>query len=86
MEPLHVDSATAAECMRTGVSGSHMIVPEAGDVDDLLAYASSLKPAANPMVADSAEAISRGKVLFEGKAGCAVCHPAPYASSSSARG
>jgi YVTN family beta-propeller protein len=70
--------ATARECMKTGVSGSHMIVPEPPDVDDLLAYASSLKPEPNPMVADSAAAIGRGKVLFEGKAGCAVCHPAPY--------
>ena len=70
--------ATAGECMKTGVSGSHMIVPEPADVDDLVAYASSLKPEPNPMVADSAAALSRGKVLFEGKAGCAVCHPAPY--------
>ena len=70
--------ATARECMKTGISGSHMIVPEPADVDDLLAYASSLKPEPNPMVADSAEAVRRGKVLFEDKAGCAVCHPAPY--------
>ena len=70
--------STPTECMRTGVSGSHMIVPESADVDDLLAYASSLKPEPNPMLADSAEAVVRGKVLFEGKANCAVCHPAPY--------
>jgi len=70
--------STARECMTTGVAGSHMIVPEAADVDDLLAYASSLKPEPNPMVSDSAEEVSRGKVLFEGKADCAVCHPVPY--------
>lgn len=66
------------ECMRTGVTGSHFIVPEPADVDDLLAYVSSLTPEANPNRATPAEAAARGKSLFEGKAGCAGCHPAPY--------
>ena len=66
------------ECMRTGVIGSHLIVPEPSDVDDLLAYVTSLVPEPNPRMPELAEAAGRGKVLFEGKAECAVCHPAPY--------
>lgn len=65
------------ECMQTGVTGSHLIVPEPGDVDDLVAYASSLVPERNPSP-PPAEAVARGKALFDGKAGCANCHPAPY--------
>jgi len=65
------------ECMRTGVTGSHLIVPEPKDVDDLVAYASSLKAEPNP-VPPPADAVARGKALFEGKANCASCHPAPF--------
>jgi YVTN family beta-propeller protein len=65
------------ECIRTGVTGSHMIVPEPADVDDLLAYVASLKPERNPNP-PTVEAVARGKGLFDGKAGCAICHPAPY--------
>lgn len=64
------------ECMRTGVTGSHLIVPEPNDVDDLVAYVSSLEAEPNP-VPPPADAVARGKALFEGKANCAVCHPAP---------
>jgi YVTN family beta-propeller protein len=66
------------ECMRTGVIGSHLIVPEPSDVDDLVAYAQSLQPEPNPNVAGLGASIQRGKAIFEGKAGCALCHPAPY--------
>ncbi|MHC4399542.1 MAG: beta-propeller fold lactonase family protein [Planctomycetota bacterium] len=66
------------ECIRTGVVGSHMIAPEATDVDDLLAYVRSLVPEPNPNLPQFAEAAQRGKVLFEGKADCATCHPGPY--------
>lgn len=66
------------ECVRTGVTGAHFVVPEAADVDDMLAYVSSLKPEPNPNLPKFAEAARRGKVLFENKAGCAGCHPAPY--------
>ena len=52
-------------------------MPEPADVDDLLAYVGSLKPERNPQADRSAEAARRGKVLFEGKAACAGCHPAP---------
>jgi YVTN family beta-propeller protein len=66
------------ECMRTGVIGSHLILPEPSDVDDLLAYTTSLQPEANPRMPQLREAAERGKAIFEGKAGCAHCHPAPY--------
>jgi len=66
------------ECMRTGVIGSHLIVPEPEDVDDLLAYVASLELEPNPNLPKLAEAARRGKMLFEGKAQCAICHPAPY--------
>jgi YVTN family beta-propeller protein len=66
------------ECMRTGVTGSHLVVPTAADVDDLVAYAASLRPEPNPLLPKLAEAAARGKVVFEGKAACAGCHPAPY--------
>ncbi|HYW79631.1 MAG TPA: c-type cytochrome, partial [Thermoguttaceae bacterium] len=65
-------------CMESGVVGSHMLIPEPSDVDDLLAFASSIEPEPNPVVPQSSEAARRGKVLFEGKAQCAICHPAPY--------
>jgi YVTN family beta-propeller protein len=65
------------ECMRTGVIGSHLVVPNASDVDDLLAYVATLQPEPNPQTAALAEAVARGKTLFEGKAHCAGCHPAP---------
>jgi DNA-binding beta-propeller fold protein YncE len=66
------------ECMRTGVTGSHLIVPEPADLDDLLAYVASLKPEPNPNLPKLAPAAARGKTLFEGKANCAGCHPAPW--------
>jgi len=66
------------ECIRTGVTGSHFIVPQPAEVDDLLAYVASLRPEPNPNVPQFAEAAQRGKALFEGKANCAGCHPGPY--------
>ncbi|MFH1265863.1 MAG: hypothetical protein ABIK89_09045, partial [Planctomycetota bacterium] len=70
--------ADPRQCMETGVVGSHLIVPEPSDVDDLLAYVESLQPEANPNLPQLSEASNRGKVVFEGKADCAKCHPAPY--------
>ena len=66
------------ECIRTGVVGSHGIEPDPADVDDLLAYTLSLTPESNPNLPQLAEAAKRGKVLFEGKAGCATCHSGPH--------
>jgi len=70
--------ADPRECMVTGILGSHFMEALPDDVDDLLAYVKSLKPEPNPNLPKFAEAAKRGKVLFEGKAGCATCHPAPY--------
>jgi len=69
---------TPRQCMETGVLGSHFVAPEPADVDDLLAYMLSLAPEPNPNLPQFAEAARRGKVLFEGKADCATCHPGPY--------
>jgi len=66
------------ECVRTGVVGSHVIEPDTADVDDLLAYTRSLTPEPNPNLPSFADAAKLGKVLFEGKADCATCHPGPY--------
>jgi len=68
-------------CTETGVIGSHMVQPSTEQVDDLLAYVVSLRPEANPNLdaeGKLTEAAARGKVLFEGKAACAACHPGPY--------
>jgi len=70
--------ANPRECMETGVFGSHQVVPEPADVDDLLAYVRSLVAESNPNLPQFAAAARRGKLLFEGKADCASCHPAPY--------
>jgi len=72
--------STPRECTRTGVLGSHKIVPTSRQVDDLLAYLTSLRPEPNPNLAAGGKlspAAARGKVLFVGKADCARCHPAP---------
>jgi YVTN family beta-propeller protein len=66
------------ECMETGIVGSHLMEPAKSDVDDLLAYVKSLKPEPNPNLPKFAPAAKRGKVLFEGKANCTRCHPAPW--------
>ena len=72
----------AREGARSGLSGgSHMLVPDEKDVDTVLAYMVSLRPEPNPHLTAEGkltEAAQRGKKLFEGKADCASCHPAPY--------
>jgi len=70
--------ADPRECMETGVTGSHLIVPEPSDVEDLLAYVATLQPEPSPRSLQLAEAARRGKELFEVKANCAGCHPAPW--------
>ena len=71
--------ADSRECIKTGVIGSHLIVPEPSDVDDLLAYVESLEAEPNPNSAGAqSAALQRGKLLFDGKAKCAPCHPGPY--------
>jgi YVTN family beta-propeller protein len=58
--------------------------PSERDVEDLLAFLSSLSPPPNPFVqgnGELSEAAKRGKSLFEGeKANCISCHLGPYFS------
>lgn len=68
----------ARYCIESGVLVSHQVTAEPADVDDLLAYVGSLEAEVNPNLPKFAESAQRGKGLFEGKAGCASCHPAPY--------
>lgn len=68
----------ARYCMESGVIVSHQVTPDPTEVDDLLAYVGSLTAEVNPSLPKFAEAAQRGKALFEGKANCAGCHPAPY--------
>ena len=66
---------------KSGVRHSHMVEPTEAEVDQLLAYFVSLQPEPSPLLTPDGkltEAAQRGKALFEGKADCAECHPAPY--------
>ena len=68
------------ECVRTGLTAGHMIVPTEAVVEDLVAYLSSLRPDPSPYLSADGKlsaAAERGKTLFNGKARCAGCHPAP---------
>ena len=56
-------------------------MPTEEQVEDLLAYMVSLRPEPNPHLTAAGKLSAnaqRGKVIFDGKAGCAHCHPAPY--------
>ncbi len=71
---------TAKICAKNGLMFTNMLVPTDGDVDDLYAYLTSLTPVpSHHLGADGklTESAARGKALFEGKASCARCHPAP---------
>ncbi|NQT36385.1 MAG: c-type cytochrome, partial [Planctomycetes bacterium] len=65
-------------CVETGILGSHLVVPEPANIDDLLAYIRSLTAEPNPNAPRFAAAAQRGKRLFDAKADCATCHPGPY--------
>ncbi|MDG2222176.1 MAG: c-type cytochrome [Rubripirellula sp.] len=72
---------SAYDCARGGLESTNMIVPTGQEVDDLFAYLSSLRPLPSPHLTldgQLTEAAQRGKTLFEGKASCVKCHPAPY--------
>jgi len=82
-EPLNrrATVANALDCARGGLESTNMLVPTEQDVEDLFAYLCSLRPEPSPhLIAQGkfSEAAQRGKALFEGKGGCATCHPAPY--------
>jgi YVTN family beta-propeller protein len=73
--------ASARDCARSGLEFTNMIVPTEQEVEDLFAYITSLRPVPSPHLTPDGkltEAAERGKVLFEGKANCARCHPTPY--------
>ena len=64
-----------------GFAITHMTVPSEETVDDLVAYMSALRAEKSPHLGPDGtltEPARRGKVLFEGKADCARCHPGPY--------
>lgn len=72
---------TAKQCTRNGLEGTNMLVASDRDVDDLYAYLTSLEAVPSPHLARDGKltaAAERGKTLFDGAAGCARCHPAPY--------
>ena len=72
---------SAHACARNGLQSTNMIVPTEKDVDDLYAYLISLRPVPSPHLTPDGkltESAERGKSLFEGKASCVRCHPAPY--------
>ena len=67
--------------VRSSILAGLMIVPTDQQVDDLQAYITSLRPEPNPHLTKEGQlckAAKRGKALFEGKADCVRCHPAPY--------
>lgn len=64
-----------------GLKFTHGIVPTERQVEDLVAYLSSLTAEPSPYLAPGgslSQAARRGKILFEGKADCARCHRGPY--------
>ncbi len=72
---------SAHACARNGLQSTNMIVPTDKEVEDLFAYLISLRPVPSPHLTPEGkltEVAERGKALFEGKASCVSCHPAPY--------
>ena len=82
-EPLNrrATVATALDCTRGGLRSTHGLAPSEQDVQDLYAYLTSLRPEPSPhLLPDGTltDAARHGKQVFETRAGCARCHPAPY--------
>lgn len=72
---------SAKERTRAGLASTNMLIPSEADADDLFAYLTSLRPVPSPHLTPEGtltQAAQRGKALFEDKAGCLRCHPAPY--------
>lgn len=72
---------SARACAKNGLESTNMIVPTEKDVENLFAYLISLRPVPSPHLTPEGkltEAAERGKSLFDGKASCVRCHPAPY--------
>ncbi len=82
-EPLNrrATVAKAIDCTRGGLESTNGLVPTEQEVEDLYAYLTSLKPMPSPRLTAEgrlSESALRGKAIFNGRAGCAHCHPAPY--------
>lgn len=71
---------SARECTRNGLRSTNMLEASDEDVADLFAYLTWIEPEPSPKRMDDGSlspAAERGRQLFEGRAGCAYCHPAP---------
>jgi YVTN family beta-propeller protein len=72
------EDATSAMHLRKTLTTLFRHEPTSGEIADLVAYLESLPPT-EPAALDPAAAAAAedGRRLFEGKAGCFRCHPAP---------
>ncbi|MBI3464368.1 MAG: c-type cytochrome, partial [Planctomycetes bacterium] len=82
-EPLHRQGtlATTRILAKHGLTFTHLLVPTEQEVDDLVAYMTSLRPDPNPHLTADGQLTApaqRGKAVFEGRAECAICHKSPY--------
>lgn len=72
--------ASSHERTRGGLESTNGLAATDQDVDDLYAYLTSLQPTPSPHLTSKGkltEAAQRGRLLFDGKASCKRCHPAP---------
>jgi mono/diheme cytochrome c family protein len=67
-------SPTLADRVAGTLRTLHRYEPSEQEVSDLVAYLETLEASARP---EPSAAATRGKILFEGKARCAGCHPGP---------
>lgn len=70
---------SAEEAVRSGIKHVLFSEPKEEDAEAIDEYLKSLRPLPSPHLVggDLSPAAQRGKELFFGAAGCAVCHPAP---------
>ncbi|MDP6545020.1 MAG: beta-propeller fold lactonase family protein [Phycisphaerae bacterium] len=69
----------AETAVRAGIRHIQFVVLSEEDATAIDEYLKSLKPVPSPHLVNGklSEAAARGKVLFDGKAACAKCHPSP---------
>jgi len=72
--------ADSKHCVRAGIRFIQFAVRPEEDAKALDAYLASLTPIPSPFLINGelSESAKRGKVLFEKKAGCAMCHSGKY--------
>ncbi|MDP6545068.1 MAG: cytochrome D1 domain-containing protein [Phycisphaerae bacterium] len=72
--------ADAKTCVRAGIRFIQFAVRPEEDAEALDAYLISLTPIPSPFLVNGelSESAKRGKVLFEKKAGCGMCHSGKY--------